>query len=65
MATTIASNSIETVTELIRKDFENIDFSMDFIYGKADRLIKLAKDLSLFELAKDLEEIAHNEYKNI
>ena len=47
--------SRETIARLIRADFDKIDFSMDYIYGKADELIQTAKDFGLIELAEELE----------
>ena len=54
MPTTIAENSKELVSNLIRKDFERIDLSMEYIYGKAQSLIDAAIDLGLHELAAEL-----------
>jgi hypothetical protein len=46
--------SKETITRLIRNDFDKIDFSMDYIYGKAKELIQTAKELGLDELAQEM-----------
>lgn len=55
MAVTIAHNSKETVSKLIRKEFDSIDWSVEYIYGKAEVLIQTAKDFGLNELAEELE----------
>lgn len=55
MPTKIAQNSIEVVSKLIRKEFENIDWSMDHIYGKSKELIQTAKDFGLTELAEEMQ----------
>lgn len=54
MGTRLSSNSIETVSNLIRKAFDKIDFKTDYIYNEADKLINTAKDLGLIDLAEEL-----------
>ena len=54
MSNTITTDSKELLKRLIINEFNKIDFSMDFIYGKADELIKLSSDLGLEELAEQL-----------
>ena len=54
MATTLSANSKQTVSQLIRNAFDKIDFSMEYIYNKADGLIQTANDLGLHELAEEL-----------
>lgn len=54
MATTLTTASIELVSNLIRKEFEQVDLNMDYIYGKADKLIATAHDLGLSELANEM-----------
>lgn len=54
MPTTIATNSKETVSRLIRNDFEKIDWSMEYIYGKAHNLIQTARDFGLNDLAEEM-----------
>ena len=56
MQATIAQNSKELLSRMITREFNEIDFSMDYIYGKADELIELAKNLGLNELAQQLKE---------
>lgn len=47
--------SKEILRRLIRNDFESINFSMEFIYEKADELIALARIYSLSDLADEME----------
>lgn len=54
MATTLSANSTETVSTLIRKAFDKIDFTTDYIYNEADKLIKTARELGLKDLAEEL-----------
>lgn len=56
MATTLTNTSIEIVSNLIRKEFEQVDFSMDYIYNRAEKLIATAKDLGLNELAAEMSD---------
>lgn len=55
MPTTIAQNSKETVSRLIRNAFDNVDFSTEFIYGEAKNLIQTANDFGLSELANEMQ----------
>ena len=55
MPITIAETSRETVSRLIRNEFDNIDMSIDYITGKAERLINTAKDFGLIDLAEEME----------
>lgn len=48
--------SKEVLKRLIRKEFDSINFAMDYIYNKADELIELAKYYGLNEFAKELEQ---------
>lgn len=54
MATTLSANSKATVSQLIRTAFDKIDFSMEYIYNKADKLIRTARELGLNDLADEL-----------
>lgn len=65
MATTISQNSIDTVTRLIEKEFNTINFKLDFIYGRSEELIKLADNLGLKDLAFDLSDRRDIELKKI
>jgi hypothetical protein len=47
--------TIETMTRLIRNDFDKIDFAQEYIYNKASALIKTALDCGLSDLAVDME----------
>jgi hypothetical protein len=53
--TTISANSKATVTRLVRKEFDSIDFSSEYIHNKADKLIQAASDFGLLELAIELQ----------
>lgn len=55
MGVTISKGSIETVSRLIRNEFEKIDWSLEFIYNKADELIQTATDFNLYDLAEELK----------
>ena len=52
--TTIAVNSIETVSNLIRKEFHKLPY---FMYEERRELIQSARDFNLIELANELQEI--------
>lgn len=56
MATILTKSSIELVTQLIRKEFNEIDLSTEYIHGKGKRLIKLARELGLNSLADELQD---------
>tara|TARA_R110000822_G_scaffold30374_1_gene88524 strand:- start:344 stop:535 length:192 start_codon:yes stop_codon:yes gene_type:complete len=45
----------ETMTRLIRNDFDKIDFSQEYIYNRAAILISTALQCGLYELAVDME----------
>lgn len=60
MPTTIAKTSIETVSQLIRKEFDSLDLSLDYIYGKAQKLIDTAIDFGLYELANEMTKDLRN-----
>tara|TARA_R110002051_G_scaffold224048_1_gene287248 strand:+ start:6419 stop:6610 length:192 start_codon:yes stop_codon:yes gene_type:complete len=61
MATTLSTKkNKETLSRLIRKEFDKIDFSMDYIYQKSDELIDLARSYGLDDLADEM-----NNDKNI
>lgn len=47
--------TIEIMTRLLRNDFNKIDFSQEYIYDKATKLIKTALECGLFDLAVDFE----------
>ena len=55
--TTIAVNSIETVSNLIRKEFHKLPC---FMYEERRELIQSASDFNLIELANELQEIENN-----
>lgn len=54
MATTLTQSSIELVSKLLRNEFEQIDFSMEYIYKRAEKLINTARDLGLNDLADEM-----------
>ncbi|MCB0460348.1 MAG: hypothetical protein KDC74_10090 [Flavobacteriaceae bacterium] len=45
----------ELLSRMIVKEFNEIDFSMDYIYGKSSKLINLSLELGLTDLAQQLE----------
>lgn len=56
MATIISTQkSKETISRLIRNDFDKIDLSLDYIYCKADALIETAYHYGLIELANEMK----------
>lgn len=55
--TTISANSIETVSNLIRKEFHKLPY---FMYKERIELIQSARDFNLTELANELQEIENN-----
>lgn len=55
MPTTIARTSINTMSRLIRNEFDSIDFENEYTDYKAQNLIKTARDYGLEELAKEME----------
>lgn len=60
MPTITTETSKELVTRLFEKEFNSIDMSLDYIYGKLDVLIKAANDFGLDELAE-----YYTEYKRV
>ena len=55
MPTTIAQTSIETVSRLLRAEFDQIDMDMEYIHGSGSKLIQTAKDYGFAELATEME----------
>ena len=55
MITLANKETIETMTRLIRNDFDKIDFSTEYIYNEAAALINTALEIGLYELAMDME----------
>lgn len=55
MPTSIAHTSKETMENLIRDAFHNVDHSMDYIYNKASELIQTAEHYGLTDLAEELK----------
>ena len=55
MSITLTENSKEVVSRLIRNEFDNLDFERDYIFGKAPKLIKTAKEFGLLELAEEMQ----------
>jgi hypothetical protein len=43
------------LSEIIRNAFDNINFEMDYIYQEAPKLIKMARDYGLTELAEEMQ----------
>ena len=54
MPTTIAHTSIETVSRLLRNEFDNLD-NIQRLCGEDDRIIKAARDYGFAELATEME----------
>lgn len=54
MTGTITQQNKELLSRMIVNEFNQIDFSTDYIYGKADELINLSSELGLSELANQL-----------
>ena len=55
MTITVTESSKEVVETLIRNEFHSINFEMDYIYGKADKLIQAANDFGLNDLSEELK----------
>tara|TARA_R110000868_G_scaffold399296_1_gene672981 strand:- start:414 stop:605 length:192 start_codon:yes stop_codon:yes gene_type:complete len=55
MITLANQKTIETMSRLLRNDFDKIDFSLEYIYNKAETLINTAHECGLYELAMDME----------
>lgn len=53
MATTIAQNSIETVSRLIRNEFDS--YNQPWQLNSAREMITVARDFGLHELANEMQ----------
>ena len=58
MPISITEDSRQFLEKLIQDKFHSIDFSMEYIYGEAEKLIKITKDLGMYHLAEELEELS-------
>ena len=56
MGTTLTKSSTQIVSRLIKNEFEQIDFTMEYIYNRAEKLINTARDLGLNDLSNELTE---------
>ena len=56
MGTTLTKSSTELVSRLIKNEFDKIDFTMEYIYNRAEKLINTARDLGLNDLSNELTE---------
>ena len=55
MITLANQETTDTMTSLIRNDFDKIDFSQEYIYDRASALIRTAKMCGLNKLAMEME----------
>lgn len=55
MPISITEASRSLLEKLIKDKWEKIDFSMDYIYNEADKVIALSKELGMYHLAEELE----------
>lgn len=51
----ITENSKKIISRLIRKEFDSVDRTFDWISEYSDELINTAKDLELHDLANEME----------
>ena len=51
----ITENSKKIISRLIRKEFDSVDRTFDWISEYSDELINTAKDLGLYDLANEME----------
>ena len=51
----LSGNTKETLSILIRKEFDSVDLKFDYIHRKADALIQCAFELGLKDLAIEME----------
>lgn len=55
MGITLTKPSKSLVKRLIRKEFDEIDVRLEYIYNKAEKLIKTAEEFGLNELAQEMK----------
>lgn len=60
----ITESSREYLERIFKKEFESVDMSMDYIYGKSQKIIKLAKELGMYHLAEQFEDALRIENQN-
>jgi hypothetical protein len=51
----ITENSKKIISRLIRKEFDSVDRTFDWISEYSDELINTAKDFELHDLANEME----------
>ncbi len=51
----MSPTSRKTLLRLIRKEFDSMDYTMDWIHNDSDNLINTAKELGLGQLATEME----------
>ena len=56
MGITIAENSKEFMERLLQKEFDRIDWNLEYIYDHATRIISAAREYGLNEKADELEQ---------
>ncbi len=54
MPITISELSKQTISRLIRSEFDKIDTNNEFIYNKSEKLITTAKEFGLHDLAEEM-----------
>ena len=56
MPTQLANNSKEYVIQLLRNAWNNVDTDMDYIFNEYPKIINLANDLGLTDLANEFKQ---------
>ena len=54
MASKITESRRDLLSRKIRKEFDEIDFSLDWVFRKADKLINTARSYGLDKLADEM-----------
>lgn len=52
----ITENSREFLESIFWKEFNSIDKSMDYVYGKSKKIIETAKELGMYHMAEEMED---------
>ena len=60
----ITEKSREFLEAIFWKEFNAVDKSMDYIYGKSEKIIKTAKELGLYHVAEQMEDALRIEKQN-
>ncbi len=56
MPTQLANNSKEYMIQLLRNAWNNVDTDMDYIFNEYPKIINLANDLGLTDLANEFKQ---------